>query len=67
MGTDVTLVDSQRKLRAGDQKYSAATTSPSASEKGNRHYFVTDVPAGFIRPVIGFSAKGDVHQISLGY
>jgi glutamate racemase len=38
-----------------------------ATEKGNHHYFVTDVPAGFIR--IGNrllrDALGDVYQVSL--
>lgn len=39
-----------------------------ASEKGNHHYFVTDVPAGFLKVGNRFlgGALEDVHQVSLG-
>jgi glutamate racemase len=68
MGKDVTLVDS-----AEETAYTVAEILGSSnllrpsSEKGNRHYFVTDVPAGFIRVGNRFlgGKLGDVHQISL--
>jgi glutamate racemase len=68
MGPEVRLVDSAEEtahtvaeiLRGKNQ------LRPS-SESGNHHYFVTDVPAGFIR--IGSRLLGDkmadVHQVSL--
>lgn len=68
MGPEVRLVDSAEEtahsvaeiLRNGN------LLRPS-SEIGNHHYFVTDVPAGFIRigsRLLG-DKMGDVHQVSL--
>jgi glutamate racemase len=68
MGDGVQLVDSAEEtartvaetLRDGD------LLRPS-SEKGNHHYFVTDVPAGFIKVGNRFlgGKLGDVYQIKL--
>ena len=71
MGTDVTLVDSaEETARTVTEILGSSNLLRPASEKGNRHYFVTDVPAGFIRVGNRFlgGKLGDVHQISLeGY
>jgi glutamate racemase len=68
MGDGVRLVDSAEEtartvaetLRAGD------ILRPS-SEKGNHHFYVTDVPAGFIRVGNRFlgGRLGDVYQVNL--
>lgn len=68
MGTDVTLVDSAEET--------ALTVSAILQgqnllrppyELGNHHYYVTDVPAGFIRVGNRFlgGKLGDVYQVSL--
>ncbi|SNB47886.1 glutamate racemase [Geobacter sp. DSM 9736] len=68
MGEGVTLVDSAEETArtVAEILRGRALLRPSA-ERGNHHYFVTDVPAGFIR--IGnrlFGGKlGDVFQVSL--
>ena len=71
MGTGVTLVDSaEETARTVSEILGSSNLLRPASEKGNRHYFVTDVPAGFIRVGNRFlgGKLGDVHQISLeGY
>lgn len=68
MGPGVTLVDSAEEtartvaaiLAKGDQLRPAA-------EKGNHHYFVSDIPAGFIRVGNRFlgGRLGDVYQVNL--
>jgi glutamate racemase len=71
MGTGVTLVDSAAETaRTVAEILGSNNLLRPASEKGNRHYFVTDVPAGFIRVGNRFlgGKLGDVHQVSLeGY
>jgi glutamate racemase len=71
MGTDVMLVDSaEETARTVTEILGSSNLLRPASEKGNRHYFVTDVPAGFIRVGNRFlgGKLGDVHQVSLeGY
>lgn len=68
MGSDVTLVDSAAEtartvagILAGKQHLRPAT------ETGNHHYYVSDVPAGFIRVGSRFLGErlGDVYQVSL--
>jgi len=68
MGTGVRLVDSAEETAStvADILRSGGMLRPS-SEKGNHHYFVTDVPAGFIRigkRLMG-GELGDVHQVSV--
>jgi glutamate racemase len=68
MGTGVRLVDSAEETASAvaDILRSGGMLRPS-SEKGNHHYFVTDVPAGFIRigkRLMG-EELGDVHQVSV--
>ena len=68
MGPDVTLVDS-----AAETARTVATILQEKrllrppAELGNHHYYVTDVPAGFIRVGNRFlgGKLGDVYQISL--
>ena len=68
MGEQVRLVDSAAETArtVADILLGRGLLRPVA-EKGNRHYFVTDVPAGFIR--IGNRFLGgdleDVHQVNL--
>ena len=68
MGEKVRLVDSAEETArtVADILLSRGLLRPVA-EKGNHHYFVTDVPAGFIR--IGNRFLGgnleDVHQVNL--
>lgn len=68
MGDGVALVDSAEETArtVAEILRTKALLRPQA-EKGNHHYFVTDVPAGFIR--IGnrlFGGKlGDVYQVNL--
>jgi len=68
MGEKVRLVDSAEETArtVADILRNRGLLRPAA-EKGNHHYFVTDVPAGFIR--IGNRFLGgnleDVHQVNL--
>ncbi len=68
MGTGVTLVDSAEETArtVSDILQEKALLRPPA-ERGNHHYFVTDVPAGFIRMGNRFLGGefGDVYQVSL--
>jgi glutamate racemase len=68
MGEQVRLVDSaEETARTVAEILSGRGLLRPAAEKGNHHYFVTDVPAGFIR--IGNRFLGgkldDVHQVNL--
>lgn len=68
MGSGVALVDSaEETARTVAEILRTRALLRPQSEKGNHHYFVTDVPAGFIR--IGnrlFGGKlGDVYQVNL--
>jgi glutamate racemase len=68
MGEGVTLVDSAEETACTVAEIlSVGNLLRPSSEKGNHHYFVTDVPAGFIRVGNRFlgGRLGDVHQISL--
>jgi glutamate racemase len=68
MGPEVKLVDSAEETArtVADILRNNNLIRP-ASEKGNHHFFVTDVPAGFIRVGNRFLGDklGDVHQVSL--
>jgi glutamate racemase len=68
MGAGVTLVDSAEEtaFTVAEILRGKALLRPSA-EKGNHHFFVSDVPAGFIRVGNRFlgGRLGDVYQISL--
>lgn len=68
MGEGVTLVDSAEEtaFAVAEILRGKALLRPS-SEKGNHHFFVSDVPAGFIRVGNRFlgGRLGDVYQVSL--
>jgi glutamate racemase len=68
MGDDVTLVDSAEEtaLTVAEILAEKHLLRPTA-EQGNHHYFVTDVPAGFIRVGNRFlgGRLGDVYQVDL--
>jgi glutamate racemase len=68
MGPEVKLVDSaEETARTVAEILRNNNLLRPASEKGNHHFFVTDVPAGFIRVGNRFLGDklGDVHQVSL--
>lgn len=68
MGSDVRLVDSaEETARTVAETLAAEGLLRPEAEKGNHHYFVTDVPAGFVRVGNRFlgGRLGDVYQISL--
>jgi glutamate racemase len=68
MGEGVTLVDSAAETaRVVKGILEANGAVRPVHEKGNHHYFVTDVPAGFIRVGNRFlgGILGDVYQVSL--
>ena len=68
MGNGVTLVDSaEETARTVAEILRSSDSLRPVSEKGNHHYFVTDVPAGFIRVGNRFlgGRLGDVYQVSL--
>ncbi|MGD0843256.1 MAG: glutamate racemase [Geobacteraceae bacterium] len=68
MGDDVQLVDSaEETARTVAETLNDRGLLRPSSEKGNHHYFVTDVPAGFIRVGNRFlgGRLGDVYQINL--
>jgi len=68
MGSGVTLVDSAEETArtVADILKQKKLLRPEA-EQGNHHYYVTDVPAGFIRVGNRFlgGKLGDVYQVSL--
>jgi glutamate racemase len=68
MGEGVQLVDSaEETARTVAEILRGSGLIRPASEKGNHHYFVTDVPAGFLKVGNRFlgGALEDVHQVSL--
>jgi len=68
MGEGVTLVDSAAETaRAVAEILRNRALLRPAAEKGNHHYFVTDVPAGFIRVgnLLFGGHLGDVYQVSM--
>jgi glutamate racemase len=68
MGPGVRLVDSaEETARTVAEILRGKGLLRPSSEKGNHHYFVTDVPAGFIRVGNRFlgGKLGDVYQVSL--
>jgi len=68
MGSGVTLVDSaEETARTVAEILRNNDSLRPSSEKGNHHYYVTDVPAGFIRVGNRFlgGRLGDVYQVSL--
>ena len=68
MGPDVTLVDSaEETARTVAAILQEKNMLRPPAELGNHHYYVTDVPAGFIRVGNRFlgGKLGDVYQVSL--
>ncbi len=68
MGDKVRLVDSaEETARTVREILSAQGGLRPLAESGNHHFFVTDVPAGFIRVGSRFlgGALGDVYQVAL--
>ncbi len=68
MGEGVQLVDSaEETARSVAETLRGKDLLRPASERGNHHYFVTDVPAGFIRVGNRFlgGRLGDVYQVNL--
>jgi glutamate racemase len=68
MGNGVQLVDSaEETARTVAETLAGKDLLRPSSERGNHHYFVTDVPAGFIRVGNRFlgGRLGDVYQINL--
>jgi len=68
MGPDVTLVDSaEETARTVAGILAKKKLLRPAAEKGNHHYFVSDIPAGFIRVGNRFlgGRLGDVYQVDL--
>jgi glutamate racemase len=68
MGPQVVLVDSaEQTALTVAQILSERNLLRPSGEKGNHHYFVTDIPAGFIRVGNRFlgGRLGDVYQVSL--
>lgn len=68
MGDDVTLVDSAAETaRTVAAILAQQQLLRPETEQGNHHYFVTDVPAGFIRVGNRFlgGRLGDVYQVNL--
>lgn len=68
MGSGVSLVDSaEETARTVAEILAAGQILRPVAEQGNHHYFVTDVPAGFIRVGNRFlgGELGDVYQVNL--
>jgi len=68
MGESVNLVDSaEETARVVREILAGRSETRPDLEKGNHHFFVTDVPAGFIRVGNRFlgGALGDVYQVNL--
>ena len=68
MGSGVTLVDSAAETaRTVAEILAQKKCLRPDSEKGNHHYYVSDIPAGFIRVGNRFLGErlGDVYQVNL--
>lgn len=68
MGSDVQLVDSaEETARTVAEILRNAGLMRPPTEQGNHHYFVTDVPAGFLKVGSRFLGESlhDVHQVEL--
>jgi len=68
MGPDVALVDSaEETARTVTEILTKKKLLRPVSEKGNHHYYVSDIPAGFIRVGNRFLGDrlGDVYQVNL--
>jgi glutamate racemase len=68
MGPGVTLVDSAAETaRTVAEILSQKKCRRPDSEQGNHHYYVSDIPAGFIRIGKRFLGErlGDVYQVNL--
>jgi len=68
MGPDVVLVDSaEETARTVTEILLKKKQVRPVTEKGNHHYYVTDIPAGFIRVGNRFlgGRLGDVYQVNL--
>ncbi len=68
MGPDVVLVDSAEEIaRTVSEILTKKKMLRPAAEKGLHHYFVSDIPAGFIRVGNRFlgGRLGDVYQVNL--
>jgi glutamate racemase len=68
MGERVTLVDSAAETaRTVAEILARNNCMRPNSEKGNHHYYVSDIPAGFIRVGKRFLGErlGDVYQVNL--
>ena len=68
MGTDVVLVDSaEETARTVVEILTKKKLLRPDAEKGNHHYYVSDIPAGFIRVGNRFlgGKLGDVYQVNL--
>jgi glutamate racemase len=68
MGETVNLVDSaEETARVVSEILAARGETRPDQETGNHHFFVTDVPAGFIRVGNRFlgGVLGDVYQVNL--
>jgi glutamate racemase len=68
MGAGVTLVDSAAETaRTVAEILARKKCLRPDSEKGNHHYYVSDIPAGFIRVGSRFLGErlGDVYQVNL--
>ena len=68
MGSDVTLVDSaEETARTVAEALAKKKLMRPAVEHGNHHYYVSDIPAGFIRVGNRFLGErlGDVYQVNL--
>jgi glutamate racemase len=68
MGPDVVLVDSAEEIaRTVSEILNKKKMLRPAAEKGLHHYFVSDIPAGFIRVGNRFlgGRLGDVYQVNL--
>jgi glutamate racemase len=68
MGDGVRLVDSaEETARTVKEILSASGELRPEPENGNHHFYVTDVPAGFIRVGNRFlgGTLGDVYQVAL--
>ena len=68
MGPQVVLVDSaEETARTVATILSEKKLLRPASEKGNHHFYVSDIPAGFVRVGNRFlgGRLGDVYQVNL--
>ena len=68
MGSEVALVDSaEETARTVADTLAKKKLMRPAVENGNHHYYVSDIPAGFIRVGNRFLGErlGDVYQVNL--